>query len=199
VAGRLATVRAVAIPDFQTLLRPLLVAVEDGEEHSIKSVREQLAREFALTEEELADMLPSGRAKTYMNRVGWATTYLYRSGLLERPKRSVYRITDRGRSVLRENPERIDLKVLSQFPELREFQRGSAGTSDLPKLGTETTAEASLVLTPEERVDSAYRELRAALAAEVPGSGTSCARTGSLTRPLPPTCRTRRIALSASR
>jgi restriction system protein len=160
-------VPCVAVPDFQTLMRPLLTALEDDGEHSIAELRERLANEFALTSGELAQELPSGRAKTFSNRVGWATTYLYRCGLIERPRRSVYRIAARGHDVLSENPTRVDLNVLSQFPEFAEFRQAQGQTSDLPKLGTETTVEAAQEETPEERVDSAYRELRAALAAEV--------------------------------
>jgi restriction system protein len=161
------TVRPVAVPDFQTLMRPLLATLEDGGEHSISEVRMRLSREFALTTTDLAEELPSGRARTFPNRVGWATTYLYRCGLLERPRRSVYRITDRGREILLQNPARVDLKVLAQFPEFAEFRQAQGGTSDLPKLGTEATTEAAQDQTPEERIDSAYRELRAALAADV--------------------------------
>jgi restriction system protein len=106
----------VAIPDFQTLMRPLLVAVEDGKAHSIKQVRDQLAKEFDLSDDDPAEKLPSGRAKTFMNRVGWATTDLYRCGLLGRPKRSVYRDTHRGRDALLKYPQRVDLKVLASFP-----------------------------------------------------------------------------------
>jgi len=157
----------VPIPDFQTLMRPLLVAMQDGQDHPIKQVRAQLAAEFNLSDDELAELLPSGRAKTFSNRVGWATTYLYRTGLLERPKRSVYRITERGRDVLKSNPIRIDLKVLAQFPELKQFQEAKGDTSDAPAAAAAPTTDALDEQTPEERVESAYRELRAALSAEV--------------------------------
>jgi len=108
--------------------------------------------------------LPSGLAKTFDNRVGWAATYLYRVGLLVRPRRSVYAITERGREVLAANPERVDLTVLSQFPELAEFRRPSTprrtrGVTPQPAV-TETA-------TPEERIEAAYHELREALIAEV--------------------------------
>lgn len=103
-----------------------------------------------------------GLAKTFNNRVGWAATYLYRCGLLERPSRSVYRITDRGRQVLAEHPERIDLDVLSAFPEFQQFRsttrRGRSSTRTPPD-------EASA--TPEERMDAAYHELREALVADI--------------------------------
>jgi restriction system protein len=160
------TVARMAVPDFQTLMRPLLVALDDGEDRSISEVRSRLAHKFALSDEDLIEELPSGRAKTFPNRVGWAATYLYRCGLLDRPKRSVYRITDRGREVLEKNPERVDLKVLSQFPEFAEFRQSQAGTGgqeSKPSAG----AAAAEDQTPEERIGSAYREQRAALAAEV--------------------------------
>jgi restriction system protein len=154
----------VAIPDFQTLMRPLLVAVSDGQDHAITAVRARLADDFALTDDELEEQLPSGRAKTFGNRVGWATTYLYRCGLLERPKRSVYRITERGRTVLGQNPERVDLKVLAQFEELHEFRQAKApneGVATVPKVAPSSDQ------TPEEQIDTAYAQLRSALAAEV--------------------------------
>lgn len=99
----------------------MLVLHEDGDEHSVADSRETLAQQFELTPEERAERLPSGTVTTLQNRVGWATTYLFRTGLLERPRRAHYRITERGREVLKENPDRIDLKVLGQFQELHEF------------------------------------------------------------------------------
>ena len=96
----------VPIPDFQTLMRPILVQLQDGQPRAISDVRAALAGEFSLTNEELVEELPSGRAKTFYNRVGWATTYLYRIGLLTRPRRAVYGISERGLEVLVASPER---------------------------------------------------------------------------------------------
>jgi len=150
------------VPDFQTLMRPLLEEYATGGERPIADVRAALATRFELTEEELAERLPSGLARTFVNRVGWATTYLYRVGLLSRPRRAVYAITERGWEVLTANPARIDLSVLSQFSEFAEFTTGSggAGAATEESVVTETA-------TPEERIDAAYQELRQALMAEV--------------------------------
>ncbi len=158
----------MAVPDFQTVMRPLLVAVSDGGEHRMVDIRAALADHFQLSDEDLAEELPSGRTKTFNSRVGWATTYLYRTGLLNRPKRSTYRITARGTAVLSANPSRIDLKVLAAFPELHEFRQGKASpTSD----GTGPAAEPELATdsghTPEEQIEMAYRSLRTALAADL--------------------------------
>ncbi len=113
----------MAIPDFQTLMRPLLEAYSSGSERLISDVRRDLAAQFHLTDEELAERLPSGLARTFDNRVGWAATYLYRTGLLTRPRRAVYQITERGRDLLVAHRERIDLAILAQFPELAEFRK----------------------------------------------------------------------------
>jgi restriction system protein len=156
------------IPDFQTLMRPLLEEYAEGGERRIAEVRAALAERFDLTEEELAERLPSGLAKTFHNRVGWATTYLYRVGLLARPERSVYTITDRGRQVLAAHPKRVDLRVLSQFPEFAEFTKTS-GSRSTRRRGGGAPGETSVTdtATPEERIGSAYQELREALIAEL--------------------------------
>lgn len=161
----------MAVPDFQTLMRPLLALYEGGEDRPISDVRRELALEFELTDEDLAEELPSGRAKTFNNRVGWATTYLYRCGLLDRPRRSVYRITDRGRQVIAANPERVDLRVLQQFPEFDEFRTARSSDAGRQPLGP-TPADGDLGAgaigtTPEELIDGAYREMRSALIAEL--------------------------------
>jgi restriction system protein len=137
----------------------------DGSEQPVASLRARLAAEFGLTPEELDEELPSGRAKTFANRVGWATTYLYRCGLLDRTSRSVYRITDRGRDVLQAHPDRVDLSVLSEFKEFHEFRRPrNDPRAELMPAPTISSVDDA---TPEERVAAAHRELRAALAAEL--------------------------------
>ena len=151
------------VPDFQTLMRPLLEEYAVGGERPIADVRAALAAKFALTPEELAERLPSGAAKTFHNRVGWAATYLYRVGLLVRPRRSVYAITERGREVLAANAERVDLTVLSQFPELARFRKPRTPRARGAPSQTAVTDTA----TPEERIEAAYDELREALIAEV--------------------------------
>jgi restriction system protein len=153
----------MAVPDFQTLMRPVLAALEDGRERAISDIRDDLAVEFELSEDDLRERIPSGRVPTFQNRVGWATTYLYRTGLLDRPRRAVYALTDRGRQVLNENPDRVDLSVLAQFDELDELRHGKAA-------GAEASAERAAKVeadTPEERLERAHRELNSALAAEL--------------------------------
>jgi len=117
----------MAIPDFQTLMRPLLELHADGGEKTQPELRDALARQFELTEEDLAERLPSGTARTFVNRVAWASTHMKEAGLLVKPQRGISTITDRGQTVLRDYPERVDMSVLEQFPEYVEFRTRSSG------------------------------------------------------------------------
>ena len=155
----------MTVPDFQTAMRPLLALLADGEAHAITAIRDELATHFELTDDELAERIPSGRVTTFQNRVGWATSHLYNTGLIARPQRAVYRITDRGRDVLARHPERVDLRVLSQFEEFAEF-RGASGSRETARTAPVGAQEAS-VHTPEEQIEEAFGTLRSALALDL--------------------------------
>ena len=94
---------------------PLLKRLADGEEHKFSALVDELGSEFALTNEELSERLPSGAQKVFTNRVGWARTYLKKAGLVDSPKRGFQQITEQGRTVLAQNAERIDTKFLEQL------------------------------------------------------------------------------------
>ena len=93
----------MAIPDYQTIMLPLLKLANDGQEHFLRDAVEMLADEFGLTDEERKELLPSGQQAVFVNRVGWARTFLKQAGLLETTRRAYFRITERGRQVLSEN------------------------------------------------------------------------------------------------
>ena len=152
------------VPDFQTTMRPLLEEYASGGERPIAEVRAALASKFSLTGGTRGEVAERTREDVRQpGRLGG--DYLYRVGLLARPRRSVYAITERGREVLAAHPERVDLNVLSQFPELAEFRKGSSS----PRRTRAVAASATVTetATPEERIEAAYQELREALIAEV--------------------------------
>lgn len=150
------------IPDFQSLMLPLLELAGDGETHYIHDAVEQLGNRFSLTEEEKSKLLQSGQQPVFYNRVGWARTYLKKAGLLEDPKRGYFHITERGRDVLREKPTKIDMKFLRRFPEYVEFREISR------EIEVEEDAEDTLEgLTPEEALEDAYQKIRSDLADEL--------------------------------
>lgn len=151
----------MAVPDYQALMLPLLKALADGHEHEMREVREQIAKALQLTEEDRAELLPSGAQPVFDNRLGWAKTYLNKAGLLQTVRRGVYIITDRGRQVLAAKPEVVDNALLSQFSEFEAFaspRRAEQEAGAEPARTEAATAVSSS--TPMEALGAAYRELR---------------------------------------
>jgi restriction system protein len=111
------------IPDYQTLMLPLLKIAGDGKVHTKRDAVNELAVQFGVSEAERKELLPSGKQEVFDNRVGWARTYLKKALLIDYVQRGQFRVTERGKKVLAENPERIGVAYLSRFPEFVEFQR----------------------------------------------------------------------------
>lgn len=155
----------MAIPDFQTLMLPVLTEAEKGEVR-IGDVVERLADAFGLSPEDRSHLLPSGRQTTFANRVHWAKSYLGKAGLVELTRRAHFKITPRGCEVLARPPERIDIKFLTRFPEFQSFRVAGEGNGE----ATEAVAQAggaTADLTPDEIMRAAARQLEAALAGEL--------------------------------
>ena len=153
----------MAIPDFQSVMRPLLELASDGKDHSNVEAREALARKFNLTEEERHALLPSGRQGIFVNRVAWAKSYLLQAGLLDTPQRGHFRITERGIETLKQAPERITIGFLQRFPEFAEFR----SPTRKPKTTQVEPANGDEEQTPEETLEAAHLRMRADLAAEL--------------------------------
>jgi restriction system protein len=155
----------MTIPDFQSIMLPLLQIAGDGDEHSLHEYLDLLAKSFSLSEQELNELIPSGKQTRFYNRVTWARIYLTKSRLMEITRRSHYRITERGKLVLKSNPSRIDMKFLEQFPEYVEFRDRETG-----RRRSQSTEQLSLEIetkTPEEILEDAYQEIRDTLAQDL--------------------------------
>lgn len=152
----------MAIPDYQTIMLPLLRLLGDNEEHFLRDAVQQLADEFQLTEEEKRQLLPSGVSTVIGSRVGWARTYLHKAGLVESKRRGCIQISARGAAILKKNLARIDVEFLRQYPEFIEFQTPKKD-KDRNQVEFLTSSDA----TPEEALDTAYQKLRADLEAEL--------------------------------
>jgi restriction system protein len=155
----------VALPDYQDVMLPLLKLTADGEVHTVRALKDTIAQQLDLSEDDLNHMLPSGQQTTFHNRVSWAKTYLLHAGLLEKTKRGHFTISPRGREVLGTQPPRIDNQFLSQFPEFLEFKgRSNTNGNAATQSDTQETPDPR---TPEEALQAAYKELRDDLAGEL--------------------------------
>ena len=152
------------IPDYQSLMLPLLQLVSDRQEHKYRDLIEKLATEFNVTDDERKEFLASGNQAIFDNRVGWAKTYLKKAGLLDSPKRATFIITDIGLETLNKKIERIDAKYLRQFPAFLEFQNVSRNDNEEEK---ESITQEPSQQTPEENLDKAYQRIRKSLASEL--------------------------------
>lgn len=149
------------IPDYQSLMRPLLAFGFDGSEKNINDAIKGIADQLQLTQEERQQLLPSGKQPIFTNRVHWARTYLDKAGAIKRTRRSHFEITERGKQLLQENPTRIDVRVLKQFPEFIAFQTPRGG-DEVENTTAPTTAVAEIAesaVTPEEAVQQAETQI----------------------------------------
>ncbi len=158
------------IPDYQSLMLPVLLSTE-GEEVRISDVIEKMAERLGLTGDERSELSSSGKQTIFSNRVHWAKTYLTKAGLFESTRRGYFKITPRGKQVIASSPARIDNNFLNQFEEFRQFKEKTARagveqtTQDAKT--TELAAVASQIETPDEIMRAAHRQIDTALAQEL--------------------------------
>ena len=154
----------MAVPKYDELMKPLLIAVSYGETYKMKDVTALLAEQLNLSSDDLAEMLPSGRQTVFKNRVGWAKTYLKKAGLLDSPARATIVITNAGKQVVADNPEKIDSKYLERFPSFVDFASApeplddSNPASEVPKPSD---------LTPDDQLEDTYKEINDSLASDL--------------------------------
>ena len=153
----------MAVPDYQSLMLPLLKLAGDGEEHRLAEAIDTLAQRFHLAEEERKEMLASGTQKKFDNRVSWARTYLKKAGLLQSSGRGTLRITERGLDVLKSDPPEIDSRYLRRYPEFVAFH-GSSQRGGKPEANEKIDEPGE---TPEETLETGYQELRNKLSEEL--------------------------------
>jgi restriction system protein len=155
----------VPIPAFNLIKAPALQFFADGKEHPVREVFEALAPHFHLTEEEKNELLPSGTQRRWHNRANWACYDLFRAGLLKQARKGVYQITEAGKALAAEKPAIIDREFLMRFEPFQQFMadkksRASSQKRKEPELSAISATEES---TPEERIESAFGELKETL------------------------------------
>jgi len=151
------------IPDFQTLLGPILKIASDGKEYGNSEITEILAKHFNLTSEELNQWVPSGQQKVFANRVTWAKSYLKQAKLIEPTKRSHFKITEQGKETLQLYPNSLSVKILKQLPSYQDNKSENLQTLN----GIESVKEYISLETPEEQIEDGYQRIRKTLEIEL--------------------------------
>lgn len=163
----------MAVPGFQELMLPVLQAVQDGKTYTNAQVNDRVAEALLLGPDDLVELLPSGGAKLFYNRCGWAKQYLVWAQCLIQPKRAQYTITDRGRQVLEACPQGVSVAYLKQFPELMAYLKPSKSSNgedvDEPDEGDWASEK-----DPIELLESGYQQMRTQLTASLLQQVKSC-------------------------
>ncbi len=163
----------MSIPDYQTVMLPLLCLVAQNSPISVRNAIDRISKDFNLGKEERSTLLPSGKQEVIANRVGWARTYMKKAGLLASPQRGMIEITERWRQVLAENPSTINIAFLNRFPEFEAF-RSVEHNKDNGTAPLNSTSSAMDSSTPEELLEESYQELKASLLDELLDKVKSC-------------------------
>ena len=153
----------MAVPKFYEFFGSFLHAVNDGKVHKSKDVQKSIAADMNLSEEDMAEQLPSQRQATYVNRINWARTYLDRAGLIKTPTRGHYQITDEGRKAL-QSGETIDLNYLDRYESFRQFHTVNP-TGEKQSVSSEQQEEEEK--TPTEIMSAAFDKMNASLAGDL--------------------------------
>lgn len=155
----------MSIPVYSECLLPLLrYAGESAEPRSIREATDALASYFQLSEDDRNSFLPSGQQTVFRNRVGWANTYMKKAGLLSSPRRGMLQITERGKVLLKDNPQKLDRSDLERFPEFIEF---ITPTRDDTEVDSHPPDSLESSQTPHEAIDAAFERLNIELATEI--------------------------------
>ena len=157
----------MGIPDYQSLMLPLLKCLSNGLERNVRDVITSLSSEFKLSNQEMQELLPSGQQPIFDNRVGWARTYLLKAGLIESPRRGFIKITSKGTEILGKKPAKINVKFLEQFPEFIEFRtikklQGEEKSKSLTEINKEVEN-----ITPDELMENGFNSIQASLGQEL--------------------------------
>ena len=154
----------MTVPDYQSMMLPLLKLISDQKEHSLPEMAEKVGKYFELSEKDMKELLPSRTQTIIYSRVQWARTYMKKAGLIEATGRGRFSITTKGLDVLKQNPVEINVKFLMQFPEFSEFRSRPKTEEDASnKEAIETDGR----FTPAEYLEFNYQNIRENLALEL--------------------------------
>jgi len=151
------------VPPYHTLMLPLLKVMGNRNEMTTKQMRDEVAENLGLSVEALSERLPSGTQNAFDNRMGWARTYLFKAGLLDRPRRATYAISETGKKLLANPPAEINVDFLRSYEQFNQF----FGSSKSDKESLASTDVIDDELTPEEQIEKGVRQIQRELQVEV--------------------------------
>ena len=149
------------VPDFQSLMLPILKALSHTDETTNTVIRNRVATSEGLSEDDTSELLPSGKQSIFTNRVAWALSHMVRAELVKRARRGVYSLSPAGRKLLSNDPQRVDIETLKQFASYQKW------TKSFPNPANENNTGSPNGTSPAEVMDQAFQSLKEVLAADL--------------------------------
>jgi restriction system protein len=160
----------MSVPTYEAMMRPTLEILSERGPQQFRQLAEMVADGMQLTVDDRAATIESGQT-VYVNRVGWAVTYLVQAGAIRRPQRGVAEITERGRQLLSAHSGPISNSDLAQFDEFQAFRKRSRRTAKSADDGLTRTEDpngaSGADRTPEEVIAGTVATVHAALTGDL--------------------------------
>lgn len=142
------------IPDFQSAMLPILSKMKDEKIYDSTMIRNIVVEHFGITEEEKQVKTPNGKQLLYYNRIAWSISYLRTGGLIESSERGKYKISELGKKVLNNLPEKITIRFLKELnPDKNLFEREKKEKTE------EEQIEYDDEKTPDELIEEGHKRI----------------------------------------
>lgn len=142
------------IPDFQSAMLPILSKMKDEKIYDSTMIRNIVVEHFGITEEEKQVKTPNGKQLLYYNRITWSISYLRTGGLIVSHERGKYKISELGKKVLNNPPEKITIRFLKELnPDKNLFEREKKEKTE------EEQIEYDDEKTPDELIEEGHKRI----------------------------------------
>lgn len=143
------------IPQFEEIRMQILNELSNGAIMRAKDLRIPLAQHFGLTEEEICARYASGNGEIFLDRISWALSYLFIAGLVEKPRRGDYKISEKGLSMLSS----------CTGPQINQYIKATVNKKSPKKNFKGKSTDSSHVenedeRTPEEELSDSYERIK---------------------------------------
>lgn len=152
----------MSLPKYSELYLPFLTTIQDGAVYSAKEVRDRLASDLHLSDDDLSQLISSNHQSVWASRFGWANTYLKKAGLVIAPKIGHCQITSEGKHLLKSGVDITNNYLMEHYPDFAAFRKGKKVFID-----SDGTTQSDALETPTETFERVYSIINDQLADEL--------------------------------
>ena len=110
------------IPAYHKFFPKIMESVKDGKEHSTSEIENYCILSSNFNKDQLELRYLKSGDPIILTRISWAISELKQAGLIEKPTKAMYKITNIGKEILNKHPENLTFKYLSQYGDIKKFE-----------------------------------------------------------------------------